>query len=91
MLVGKKLVPESEYVRDSVGAAPAIIPDELGALRHHGDGKIYTSKRAFSAATRALGLVEYGTEDPAKYYKPERPKGIKEDILRTYHELRSRR
>lgn len=40
----------------------SIINDEMPATWHPSDGKFYTSKRKFRAATKAAGCVEIGDE-----------------------------
>ena len=48
----------------STDARIYVIGDEMPAAKHMGTGKIHTSKAKFRADTRAMGLVEAGT-DPA--------------------------
>ena len=48
----------------NAGGGVAIIRDEMEPTRHMADGKLYTSKAKFRAATRAAGCVEVGN-DPA--------------------------
>ncbi len=40
----------------------SVINDEIPATWHPADGKFYTSKAKFRAATRAAGCVEVGNE-----------------------------
>jgi hypothetical protein len=47
---------------------PYVISDIMPSTEQV-DGKFYTSKRAFRAVGRALGLTEVGTEKP----KPKKP------------------
>lgn len=72
-------------------AAPYVISDNMEPLKHHGTGKIISSKRAFSKETRAAGMIELGNE-PIKARKPipldKRQR--REDIKRTVYELRNR-
>jgi hypothetical protein len=46
------------------GRAAFVITDEIPPTKHMATGQVLTSKRAMSAATRAAGCVEVGT-DPA--------------------------
>ena len=69
--------------------APHVIPDSMDALKHHGDGKIYTSKRKFAKTTRALDLVEYGNEMPPGP-KPYTGEGVKQDIIEAVNYLESK-
>lgn len=49
--------------------APMLITDTMPETRHMADGKHYTSKAAFRAATKAAGCVEVGN-DTAPLTKP---------------------
>lgn len=49
--------------------APMVITDTMPETRHMADGKHYTSKAAFRAATKAAGCVEVGN-DTAPLLKP---------------------
>jgi len=49
---------------------PYVISDTMDPVEQV-DGKFYTSKRAFRAVGRALGLTEVGNERP-KPFKPKR-------------------
>lgn len=62
-------------------------------LLHHGNGRIYTSRSKFRAATKALGLIEVGdqtswqpTKDPRKEEK--KAEQLEADIARAYYEVR---
>jgi hypothetical protein len=81
---------EKQYAEDldSDCAAPHVIRDQMDALRHMADGKMYDSKSAFRKATKAAGCVEVGDQpnygrnrrDPPKLDKRERVEAIKKTI-----------
>lgn len=78
-------------VRYTKSSAPYVISDTMEPLKHHGTGKVIDSKRAFSAETRAAGMVELGNEPirpraPIKLDKRQRV----DDIRRTIYELKNR-
>ena len=50
-------------------AAPHVISDNMEPLKHHGTGRIISSKREFSKETRQAGMVELGNE-PIRARKP---------------------
>lgn len=60
---------------------PMIISDEMSPTQSMADGKVYDSKRAMAAATRAAGCIEVGNEKVQPYVRP-RPdrKHIKQTI-----------
>ena len=72
----------AEYER---GSSPGVISDTMDATRHMADGKLYTSKSAFRAATKAAGCVEIGSET-ATVLKPRKPisldRGVRRDAIR---------
>ena len=75
--------------------ATFAISDTMDTLQHMADGKMYDSKKAFRAATRAAGCVEIGNEErtlltPRKPI-PLDPAKRREDIRRTIYELRNGR
>lgn len=76
------------------GEAPMVISDNMDFTRHMADGKYYTSKAAFRAATKAAGCVEVGTDPavtrPRKQIKLSREKRV-QDIKRSIHELKNGR
>jgi hypothetical protein len=81
--------------RNGSEQATYVISDTMDETRHMGDGKHYTSKKAFRDATRALGCIEYGNELPT-LLKPRVPVPLSrekrvEDIKRTIYELRNKR
>jgi len=62
-------------------AAHGFINDEMPATLHPKDGKYYTSKAAFRAATKAHGCVEVGDAyekgyDPRKEFEAEQKRVI---------------
>lgn len=63
-------------------SGPFVISDNMEYTKHHGTGKMIASKRAFSAETRAAGMVELGNET----IKPRRPvvldRGQRRDAIR---------
>jgi hypothetical protein len=74
-----------------MGMAPAVISDHMEGIKHHGSGRYFTSKRAFSQETRRLGMVEMGNELP----KPRQPIRLDkrqraDDIRKAIYELRNR-
>lgn len=76
------------------GRVKGVISDTMPETRHMADGKYYTSKAAFRAATRAAGCVEVGNETSA-LLKPREaikldPAKRRDDIRRTIYELRNR-
>lgn len=96
-----ELVPKDEYLFDryikkehlhmTVGNEKVnvnYISDIMEPTRHMADGKYYTSKAAFRAATRAAGCVEVGNEtkyllkkrEPIKLDKKQRRENIKKAI-----------
>ena len=82
-----------EKTKASSFDAPQVISDEMPALRHMADGKYYTSKHRFRAATRAAGCVEIGNE---KVIGPRKPVQLdrrqrREDIRRSIHDIRDGR
>lgn len=90
-LVDKKLAGPRDV---KLGKASFVISDEMGALRHMADGKMYTSKAKFRQATRDAGCCEVGTET-ATLLKPRKPieldHGKRRDAIRkTIYELRNR-
>jgi hypothetical protein len=75
------------------GKAPNVIRDEMDMTWHPGNGKRYSSKRAFRQATRDAGCVEVGN-DPAILGRPRAPvafnptvrrQEIRESIRRQLH------
>lgn len=73
--------------------APQVISDEMPALRHMADGKMYTSKQRFRQATRDSGCIEIGNESVTRPRKPvilDR-RQRREDIRRAINDLRDGR
>lgn len=86
-----KLVDKSTVVYEG-GCGPYVISDEIDATRHMADGRHYTSKAKFRAATKAAGCVEVGTD--AAVTRPRKPilldKGNRRDaIKRAIYDLRN--
>lgn len=77
-------------IQEAKGTGPNIISDNMEPLKHHGNGRMIDSKRAFSKTTRDLGLVEIGNEKqerkPAILSRDERAR----DIKNTIEQLKSR-
>lgn len=70
-----------------------VISDEMPATRHMADGKHYTSKAKFRAATRAAGCIEVGNET-ATVMKPRKRIGLdrgqrREAIRQAIYELKN--
>ena len=55
---------------------PMVISDEM-APTEQVDGRFYTSKRAFRATGRALGLTEVGNEKPPPKWRSTDTKAVK--------------
>lgn len=56
-----------DWVEKRPVAAPsvAVIHDTIDGLLNHADGRRYDSKRAFSRATKAAGMIEIGNDTAA--------------------------
>ncbi len=70
---------------DSPDSAPHVIRDTMDETRHMATGRVFTSKRAFRAETRAAGCIEIGDHkfkprQPIKLDKRERVEHIKRAI-----------
>jgi hypothetical protein len=81
-------------VARETGSAVQVIRDEMEATRHMADGKYYTSKAKFRAATRAHGCLEVGNETET-LLKPRSAPSLsreqrKDDIRRAIEQLRGR-
>ena len=64
---------------------PNYINDGLPDIRHPSSGKIYSSKAAFRAETRARGLTEVGNEDfPCRDEAPMEGPSVVDDIKMAY-------
>jgi hypothetical protein len=79
----------------SANDATFVISDTMTPLQHMANGKMYDSKKAFRAATRAAGCVELGNETsailtPRKPILMDRAKR-RDDIRRTIYDLRNGR
>ena len=82
--------PEKCWRQSAKGDAPHVISDNMEPTKHHGSGRMIGSKRAFSAETRRLGMVEMGNEVP----KPRQPIKLdrrqrRDDIGRAIYQLRN--
>jgi len=72
--------------------APFIISDTMEYTKHHGTGRMISSKRAFSAETRVAGMVELGNEVPkARQPIPLDRRERREAIKRSIYEIRNGR
>lgn len=71
--------------------APYVISDNIEPIKHHGTGRMISSKREFSKETRQAGMIELGNE-PIRSRKPIRlDKGQRvESIKRAIYELRNK-
>lgn len=70
----------------------SVISDSMEPTKHHGTGRMISSKRAFSQETRRAGMVELGNEK----IKPRAPIPLdrgqrREAIKRSIYELRNGR
>ena len=70
--VDKREVP----VARSALPCPMVISDEM-APTEQVDGRFYTSKRAFRATGRALGLTEVGNDKPPPKWRSTDTKAVK--------------
>lgn len=79
----------------SGNTAPHVIRDTMDPTLHMADGKLYDSKRAFRAATKAAGCIEIGTQKDygmKRSFKPTLDKRERvEAIKRTIYELQNGR
>lgn len=75
--------------RRSSLVAPAVIGDTMEPTQHMADGKFYTSKSKFRAATRAHNCVEVGN-DPARLRPFKKPKPDKKAIRDTIQRAKAR-
>lgn len=66
-----------------------VISDNMDAVFHPSNGKMYDSKSRFRAETRARGLTEVGNETIPDRVDRSLPPGLAEDIGRAYDELSS--
>lgn len=71
-------------------SAPHVISDNMEPTKHHGTGRMISSKRAFSKETRQAGMVEIGNEP----IRPRKPVALdrtarREAIRQALHQLRS--
>lgn len=67
-----------------------VIRDEMEPTRHMADGRHYTSKAKFRAATKAAGCIEIGN-DPVRTRKrvPLSREKRREDIQRSIYSIRN--
>lgn len=91
---GKLVDRDTAPPRNASSNAPNVISDHMDPTRHMADGRLYTSKSQFRAATRAAGCVEVGNET-ATLLKPRKPaqldRGQRRDAIRqAIHQLRNR-
>lgn len=89
-----QLVDKRFAAPKGTGKVRGVISDTMDETRHMADGKVYTSKAKFRAATRAAGCVEVGNETstllkPREQIKLD-PAKRRDDIRRTIFELRNR-
>jgi len=88
-LVEKHLAPPRESGK---GSAPNVISDIMEPTRHMVTGRMFESKAAFRAETKATGSIEVGND--SSLYRPRKPIPLdrgkrREDIRRTIYELRN--
>lgn len=90
-----KLVERDEYharqmpPKRSDLPTPMVITDSMDALQHPCTGEFMTSKRAFSAVTRAHGCIEMGN-DPARLRPRQKPKPDRKAIRDSLSKARAR-
>jgi len=85
------MVERSELYEDRAWTV-SVISDSMEPTKHHGTGRMISSKREFSRETRRNGFIELGTEKiqprkPITLDKGER----REAIRRSIYELRNGR
>ena len=71
-----RVAKPSAPVARSALPCPMVISDEM-APTEQVDGRFYTSKRAFRATGRALGLTEVGNEKPPPKWRSTDTKAVK--------------
>ena len=68
---------------------PSIIRDGLlEPLRNMADGRLYDSKRAMSAATKAAGCIEVGNEVPKVASRADPPPVSQSEVAEAYCKVR---
>jgi len=82
---------ERHLVHEDRPWSVSVISDTMEPTKHHGTGKVISSKRAFSAETRAAGMIELGNE-PIRARKPvQLDRGQRREAIRkSIYELRNR-
>lgn len=74
--------------------------DQMDPTRNHADGRMYTSKKQFSAATKRAGCIEVGNELPyierrnfeakAKMFSPGTKADRIQDIKKSIQQLKNK-
>ena len=72
-----ELVPKDDAQYTGVTRGPYVIRDEM-EVTEQVDGKFYTSKAAFRAKGRELGLIEVGNEKVPAKQRPSTSRAAKE-------------
>ena len=89
---GKLVDKRDAYPLYESDGAPNVISDTMPDLRHMADGRYYSSKSKFRAATKAHGCIEVGSDStilaPRKAVPLSREKR-RDDIRRTVYNLRN--
>lgn len=68
---GELLTPEEYNIKyPPANSANYVINDSMPPTEHMIDGRIYESKSAFRAVTKAHGCIEVGNEKLSKSFKP---------------------
>lgn len=73
-------------------AAPNVLNDEMPPTQHMATGRMFTSKAAFRAETKAAGCIEVGNDPAISRPRPMIPlsrEKRREDIRRTIYNLRN--
>lgn len=83
-------VVEKQYEPTVFG--PQVISDTMTETRHMMDGRYYTSKSKYRAATKAHGCIEVGND--SSFGKARKPIPLsrekrREDIKRTIYNMRN--
>lgn len=72
-----------------------VITDEIGPTLNHADGKVYTSRKAYAAASEAAGCQDVSVSELLSRSNSKREvdiEGVMRDRLeKTYYDLRDNR
>lgn len=68
---------------------PMLIRDEMPETEHPCTGRLFTSKSAFRAVTKAHGCIEVGN-DPSRFKTPAKPKADRKSIRESLQKATAR-